>query len=82
MKTKGNKRIEMCETLRFRDSRRLTESEAFIYPVRINSAQSVKLSHFFSLATVVTAVDDRKTKCYKISNRMIRRIKLARDRFR
>ena len=37
----------MCEkknvktTKRFRDSRRLTESEAFIYPVEIKSAQSV-----------------------------------------
>ena len=39
-------------------------------------------SHFFSLATIVTAVDDRKTKCYKIRNRMIRKIKMARDRFR
>ena len=78
----------MCEkkyvkkTKRFRDSRRLTESEAFIYPVGIKSARSVNQSHFFSLATIVTAVDDRKTKCNKIRNRMIRRIKMERDRFR
>ena len=43
----GNKRIEMCEknnlkkTKWFRDNRRLTESEAFVYPVGIKSAQSV-----------------------------------------
>ena len=73
----------MCEkkvvknTKRLRDSRRLTESEAFIYPVGIKSAQSLNKSHFFSLATIVTAVDDRKTKCYKMRNRMIRRIKMA-----
>ena len=33
-------------------------------------------SHFFSLATIVTTVDDRKTKFYKIRNKMIRRIKI------
>ena len=71
----------MCETIRFRDSRMLTESEAFIYSVGMKSTQRVNKSHFFNLATIVTAVDDRKNKCYKIRNR-IRRIKMARDRFR
>ena len=33
--------------------------------------------YFFSLATIVTVMDDRKTKCYKIRDRMIRRIKMA-----
>ena len=77
--------IEMCEkknvktTKRFRDSRRLTESEAFIYPVEIKSAQSVNQSHFFSFARIDITVDDRKTKCCKIRNRMIGRTKMARD---
>ena len=76
----------MCEkkkivkkTKRFQGNRRLTESEAF---VGIKSAKSVNQPHFSSLAIVVTAVDDRKTKCNEIRNRMIRRIKMARDRFR
>ena len=48
----------------------------------IKSAQSVNESHFFSLATIVAAVDDRKTKSYKIRDRMIRGIKMAREGFR
>ena len=46
-KTKRNKRIGMCEkkivkkTKRFRDSRRLIESEALIYSVGSKSARNV-----------------------------------------
>ena len=71
----------MCEkknvkkTKRCWDNRRLTESEAFIYLVGIKSAQSMNQLHIFSLVTIVTAVDDRKTKCNRIRNRMIRRIR-------
>ena len=47
VKNKRIQKVEMCEkknikkTKRFRDNKRLTEREAFIYPVGIKSAQSV-----------------------------------------
>ena len=65
-RTKGNKRIEMCEkkyvkkTKNFRDDRVLIKRE---YPLGIKSAQNLNESHFFSFAMpVVAAVDDRQTK--------------------
>ena len=45
---------------RFRDSRRLTESDTFIYPVRNQECPGVDWSPFFSFATIVTGVDDRQ----------------------
>ena len=54
VKTKGNKRIEMCEkkivkkTIRFWNNRRLIEWETFIYPVGIKSTQCVNESNFNS----------------------------------
>ena len=50
---------KIAKKTRFQDNRKLTESEAFIYPVGIKSVQSVKQSHFFSLATIVTVIDNR-----------------------
>ena len=68
---KKQKEIKGCRCVRkktvkkTKSSQRVTESETFIYPVVIKSAQVVNELHFFSLATIVTAVDDRKTKYNK-----------------
>ena len=41
-------------------------------------ADRLILSFWINFETIVTAADDRKTKCNKTRNRMIRRIKVAR----
>ena len=45
--------IIVKKTIKFRDNRRLTESEAFIYPVGIKSAQSVNSSHSLVLIIII-----------------------------
>ena len=36
-------------------------------------------SHFFSFATIISAVDERLTECNKIKNGVIRRVKMAEE---
>ena len=50
-----------------------------MYPMGVKSTQNMNKSHFFSFATIISAVDERLTECNKIKNGVIRRVKMAEE---